>query len=48
MAEDTDLFLSGIISERADEVARCASACGLKVRERREDNGWTVIRATLR
>lgn len=48
MAEDTDLFLSGIISERADEVARCVAACGLKVRERREDNGWTVIRAALR
>jgi len=47
MKPETELFLSGIISERAEEVKAGVLKNGLSVREVREDNGWTVIRAGL-
>ncbi|MCQ2427914.1 MAG: 50S ribosomal protein L11 methyltransferase [Clostridia bacterium] len=47
MKPETELFLSGIISERADEVMGAVVKNGLIARGAREDNGWTVIRAGL-
>lgn len=39
---------SGIIDARGDEVARGLESCGLKVKERRQDNGWVCLTAGLR
>lgn len=47
MKDTTRLFLSGIISERADEVSDAVRANGLKVIETRICNGWAAIKVTL-
>lgn len=47
MHEKTMLFVSGIISERADEVVKTAEKYGLKPSRVCRDNDWTAIRLTF-
>ncbi len=47
MNEGTRLFLSGIISERCDEVCRAVTENSLKVCEIRTNNGWAAIKVSL-
>lgn len=43
MKNDGVLLVSGIITERAEDVVRALSAYGLYVAERLEDNGWCAM-----
>ncbi len=43
MHDKTRLFVSGIITERAQEVSECAESNGLKVKNVCNDNDWTAI-----
>jgi len=47
MKPETRLFLSGIISERAEEVEKAVEAVGLCHVETRILNGWAAIKVTL-
>ena len=47
LAEDGVFLCSGIIDTRADEVAAALAKNGLKVFERREQNGWVALAARL-
>lgn len=47
MKPETRLFLSGIISERAEEVEKAVAAHGLHVEETRILGGWAAIKVTL-
>jgi len=40
MHAETVLLLSGIISERAEDVISCVERCGYRVVEMQEENGW--------
>lgn len=40
MHAESVLLLSGIISERADDVISCVEACGYRLVEKQEENGW--------
>ena len=40
MHNESVLLLSGIISERADDVIDCVERCGYRLVEKQEENGW--------
>lgn len=40
------LLASGIITERAEEVAKALADAGLRIKERRDDNGWCALVVT--
>ena len=46
MAKGCILFLSGIITERAEEIEKAARAAGLEILERIDDNDWTAFAVT--
>ena len=43
MKENAVLLASGIITERAEEVVEALTSNGLRIRERRDDNGWCAL-----
>lgn len=47
MKKEGVLLVSGIISERLDEVVNALTACGFTVQHVREDGGWCAIKLLL-